>query len=410
MWINLVNQRNTFFAVLRLPYQFNLRTIFREIAFFSTNSCNSATSRNTPETVNEAEAYVGEVQQKGKKTKIQVAILLDTSGSMSGLIDQAKSRLWNIVNTLTTLKYNGKTPKIEISLYEYGSYNRYDGDYIRQITPLTTDLDLISQHLFALTTGGSEEFCGTVISKAIKDLEWGNNESDMKLIYIAGNEVFEQGRISYKSSIPQAVKKNIFVNTIHCGNMETGIRDLWRDAANRGKGKFFNIDHNARIQYIETPYDEKISHYNEKLNSTYIYYGRSGYAKKENQSAQDQNALSFSKSYSAERSVSKSKSVYNNSSWDLVDKAKEDKNYLSNISKDELPSELQNKSQEEIEKLITEKQAEREKIQKEIAELGKKRQEYINEQSKNDNSADDLGKAINESLIVFANQKGYTIE
>ena len=51
-------------------------------------------------------------------TKIQVALLLDTSNSMDGLIEQAKSRLWNIVNTLTTLKYSGKTPTIEISLYE----------------------------------------------------------------------------------------------------------------------------------------------------------------------------------------------------------------------------------------------------------------------------------------------------
>ena len=94
---------------------------------------------------------VTETAKKENQTKIQVAILLDTSGSMQGLIEQAKSRLWNIVNTLTTLKYNGKTPKIEISLYEYGSYYRYKGDYIRQITPLTTDLDRISQELFALT-------------------------------------------------------------------------------------------------------------------------------------------------------------------------------------------------------------------------------------------------------------------
>ena len=79
-------------------------------------------------------------------SKIQVALLFDTSNSMDGLIDQAKSRLWDIVNTLTTLKYEGKTPVIEIALYEYGN----DGlpvvnNYIRQVAPLTTDLDLISE-------------------------------------------------------------------------------------------------------------------------------------------------------------------------------------------------------------------------------------------------------------------------
>ena len=142
-----------------------------------------------------------------KKTKIQVAILLDTSGSMQGLIEQAKSRLWNIVNTLTTLKYKGETPEIEIALYEYGSYMLYKGDYIRQITPLTVDLDLISKELFALTTSGSEEYCGTVIQRAVKELEWGQNEADMKLVYIAGNEEFTQGSVSYKTAIADALKK-----------------------------------------------------------------------------------------------------------------------------------------------------------------------------------------------------------
>ena len=83
---------------------------------------------------------------------IQVAILLDTSSSMDGLIDQAKSRLWNIVNTLTTLKYNGKAPKIEIALYEYGNDGISDKNWIRKVTPLTQDLDLISEKLFALRT------------------------------------------------------------------------------------------------------------------------------------------------------------------------------------------------------------------------------------------------------------------
>ena len=92
-----------------------------------------------------------------KDNKIQVALLLDTSNSMDGLIDQAKSRLWNIVNTLTTLKYNGQAPQVEIALYEYGNDGLKDENYIRQITPLTQDLDLVSEKLFALRTNGGSE-------------------------------------------------------------------------------------------------------------------------------------------------------------------------------------------------------------------------------------------------------------
>lgn len=117
-------------------------------------------------------------------TKIQVALLLDTSSSMDGLIDQAKSRLWNIVNTLTTLKYEGKTPDIEIALYEYGNDGLSEkSNYIRQITPLSTDLDLISEKLFALRTNGGNEYCGAVIQDATKQLKWAseNNKHETDL-------------------------------------------------------------------------------------------------------------------------------------------------------------------------------------------------------------------------------------
>lgn len=371
---------------------------------FMASGCNRAVSNNTVEQ-QEIAAPV-----KTTATKIQVAILLDVSGSMDGLIEQAKSRLWNIVNTLTTLKFKGESPQIEIALYEYGSGTRYEGDYMRQIVPLTTDLDLISEKLFVLRTSGSEEYCGTAISRATKELEWGSNEADMKLIYIAGNEIFEQGNISYKTSIPQAVKKEIYVNTIHCGNAEVGIRDLWKDAAILGKGKFFNIDSNAKVRYIETPYDDRISSCNDRLNSTYISYGSLGYEKQANQATQDKNAESISKANSTERVVSKSKIAYKNSSWDLVDMVKDDKAALDKIKKEDLPKELQSKSKEEIKELVAQKEKDRGDIQKEIADLAKKRQEYIDKESKNDSADEDLGKAINESILAFAKVKGYTVE
>ena len=347
-----------------------------------------------------------------KKTKIQVAILLDTSGSMQGLIEQAKSRLWNIVNTLTTLKYNGEAPDIEIALYEYGSYKRYDGDYIRRITPLTADLDLISKELFALTTNGSEEYCGTVIQRAVNELEWGNSKDDMKLIYIAGNEEFTQGNISYKTAIANALKKDIFVNTIHCGSEDVGIGDFWQDAALRGNGKFFNIDANATVRAIKTPFDPQIILCNEKLNDTYIGYGIVGKERKMNQTVQDRNAGSISSANYTERAVSKSKAVYKNTSWDLVDKVKEDKDALSRIKKEELPEELRNKSPEELKTFIKQKEEERTLIQKEINELAVKRQIYIDEQLKKEgeNKGDDLGKAISESVLAVAKIKGYTAE
>jgi hypothetical protein len=371
------------------------------ISFASCNNNNAKPKENTPTVKPKME----------ENTKIQVALLLDTSNSMDGLIDQAKSRLWNIVNTLTTLKYSGKIPDIEIALYEYGNDGlAQQSNYIRQVTPLTSDLDLISEKLFALRTNGGSEYCGAVIQDATKKLQWGKENQNMKLIYIAGNEAFNQGSINYKEAISDAIKNDIYVNTIFCGSSLEGINTFWKDGADYGKGKYFNIDSNLYVKYVSTPYDDEISKCNVKINTTYIGYGTKGSAKKMNQETQDKNAQGVSSANYAERAVSKSKAVYKNESWDLVDRVKQDPKAIAKIKKEELPAELQNKTEAELEVIITKKTKERETIQKEIGELGKKRQQYIDAEAKKTKSQDDLGNTINTSIVTLAKAKGYTVE
>lgn len=357
-------------------------------------------------------ASVFPVNTTSKDNKIQVALLLDTSNSMDGLIEQAKSRLWNIVNTLTSLKYNGQTPQVEIALYEYGNDGIRDENYIRQVTPLTQDLDLVSEKLFALRTNGGSEYCGAVIRDASANLNWDSNEKSMKLIYIAGNEPFNQGKVDYREVISKAKSKNIYTNTIYCGSREEGIQDLWQNGATTGGGKYFNIDSDKRVIYIETPYDTRISECNTKLNDTYIYYGNHGSEYKMKQITQDKNAEVQSVSSLVERTVSKSKkNAYKNEHWDLVDKAEKDESFITNMKPGELPDELKGKSKEEIKKAVSIKSAEREKIQKEIEELSKKRQIYINDEMKKrgTDDSDDLGKAIENSIQELAKKNGYSL-
>jgi hypothetical protein len=352
---------------------------------------------------------VEENNANSENSKIQVALLLDTSNSMDGLINQAKSRLWNIVNTLTTLRFGGKSPEIQIALYEYGNDGlRASDEYIRLVAPLTTDLDLISEKLFALTTNGGSEYCGAVIRKASKDLRWSTNDKDIHLIYIAGNEPFTQGKTSYREAISDALGKNITVNTIHCGDRSEGIEGLWKDGADRGKGKFFNIDHNARVRYVATPYDRRIDECNTLLNNTYVSYGDYGDSKKRNQAAQDMNAEAISSANKAERIVSKSSVAYKNSSWDLVDLSTESETALSNLKQSDLPKELQGKSAAELNTYVNQKKEERAAIQKEIETLARQRQAYIDaEQKKSGTDADDLGRAITHSVMEIAAAKGY---
>ncbi len=217
------------------------------------------------------------------KNKIQVALLLDTIGSMEGLIEQAKSQLWNILNELTRTKRNGQDVKLEIALYEYGNpATANQGNQINLLTGFTTDVDLVSEQLFALTTNGGDEYCGAVIKNALQDLEWTNGDG-LKVIYIAGNEPFTQGPVSYERACLEAVEKGIIVNTIYCGNYDTGIQEYWKAGALAAAGEYLNINQNQETVYIPTPYDDDLIALSNQLYDTYVPYGELGQTKMSNQ-------------------------------------------------------------------------------------------------------------------------------
>ena len=191
---------------------------------------------------------------------VQLAILLDTSNSMDGLIAQAKTQLWNIVNEFATAKQDGKAPRVQVALYQYGNNGLSEKKgWVQQVVPLTDDLDKLSEQLFALKTNGGEEYCGWVIKDAVKDLEWDSSPKTYKAIFIAGNEPFTQGPVSYVTSCKAAIAKGIIVNTIHCGPEKEGIEGKWKDGAALADGRFLVINQDARIADIPAPQDKKIA-------------------------------------------------------------------------------------------------------------------------------------------------------
>lgn len=342
-----------------------------------------------------------------KKQTIKVALLLDTSNSMDGLINQAKSQLWGIVNELSYAKYGMEKPDLEIALYEYGNSNLPAREgYIRQVLQFSNDLDEISEQLFSLKTNGGNEFCGQVIATSIKELDWGNNRKDLKLLFIAGNEPFTQGKINYKDAIVDAKEKDVIINTIFCGNYSNGISGMWKDGADLGGGDYLTINQDKRIVHIVTPYDDAIIILNKKLNSTYIYYGDVGYQKYEAQKRQDENAASLDEVVEVKRAVTKSSRLYNNSSWDLVDAEKNGKVDFKKIDKNKLPKELRGKSVEEIEKYVKEQAKKRAEIQKEIKELDRKRRAYVTEKQK-ENGNDVLDNVMIKAIKKQAQAKNY---
>lgn len=312
-----------------------------------------------------------------------LALLLDTSNSMDGLIDQAKSQLWKIVNELAGAKCkDGRRPSIKIALYEYGNDGLPSSEgYIRQVSGLTSDLDLISEKLFSLTTNGGSEYCGYVIRTSLKQLAWSESKADLKMIFIAGNEPFTQGPIPYQLACDLAREKDVVVNSIFCGPFNEGVETSWKRGADLTGGTFMSIEQDRRTVFVPSPYDDRIDALNSQLNETYVYYGKSGAYKKEQQAAQDSNAERYGKSNKVERAVSKSTHAYTNSNWDLVDAAKADEKVIAETESEYLPAEMKSMSVDQRKTYVKQKAAEREKIQKEIQVLSEKRRIFIAEKN-----------------------------
>ncbi len=320
-------------------------------------------------------------QQATHPPRIQLAILLDTSNSMDGLIDQARNQLWRVVDEFSKARRDGKPAILEVAVYEYGNDNLdEEKGFIRKLTDLTSDLDRVSEALFSLTTTGGREYCGFTIKAATEQLQWSTSNNDIKAIFIAGNEPFTQGPVNFRKAIAEAKSHHIVVNTIHAGGYDEGRNTGWQEGALLAGGDYMSIDHNQKIAHIAAPQDPRIAELNAQLNNTYVPYGAQGQAGKERQLEQDANTSGISTALLVKRAKSKAGSLYSNSQWDLVDAVQKDKVKLESLDEKALPEEMIEMDRQEREAYISTKSNERAKIKQEIADLSKKREFYVAEE------------------------------
>ena len=276
------------------------------------------------------------------------------------------------------------------------------------VTPLTDDLDKLSADLYSLTTNGGNEFCGYAIRAACRELDWSTNSDDFQAIFIAGNEPFTQGNVSYKEACALAKSKRIVVNTIHCGGYDEGIATSWKAGADLTGGNYMSIEQDRKTVFIPSPYDPKIAELNNRLNDTYLEYGATGKEKKANQVMQDNNAGRYGQENTVKRALSKSTHIYKNSTWDLVDAASEKEFDVEKIKTEDLPEPMKNMDKGQKTQYIAAKKAERDRIKAEIGRLNAQREVYIAKQQKDAGDDNTLDKAMLQSIRKQAATKNLT--
>ncbi len=307
---------------------------------------------------------------------IEIAICLDTSGSMQGLINAAREKLWLIVNDLATAS---PAPKLRIALLQYGNDQiSHENGWVKTMVPFTEDLDLLADSLFSLTTNGGTELVGRVVDVAADQLQWSKSDRTLKLIFVAGNESADQDQtVRFADACAKSIAKGIQVNSIYCGPGTDGIAPGWRNVAALADGHFAAIDQNKVIAQIATPMDEQMLKLSTEINGTTVPFGLKASWGESNQIRQDSNAVGCGTWIGATRAVTKCQGIYTNPSWDLVDAVREENFVFSDLGKDLLPKMFEGKSEVEIRLELDEKYAVRKKLQSEILELQKKREAFL---------------------------------
>ena len=190
---------------------------------------------------------------------VDLVIALDVSGSMEGLIESAKQRLWDITNELARAR---PVPVLRVAILSYGnpSYGEQAG-FVRVDLPFTADLDAVNATLFAFRTNGGEEYVARAIQTSLDSLQWSPERDALKIVFVAGNESAEQDpRLTVQQVTAEAARRGVVVNAIYCGADGNADARGWQRVATSTNGRYASIDQNAAaVANVATPFDDRLT-------------------------------------------------------------------------------------------------------------------------------------------------------
>jgi hypothetical protein len=353
-------------------------------------------------------AIAAESDAAGPATRdVDLVIALDVSGSMEGLLESAKQRLWDITNELRLAR---PTPALRVAILSYGnpSYGTAAG-FVRVDLPFTADLDAVNETLFAFRTNGGDEYVARAIHTSLRSLQWSSERDALRMIFVAGNESAEQDpQLTLEQVTRAAVERDVIVSAIYCGSEGDQIARGWQRVALATNGTYASIDQNAAaVANVATPLDAQLATLNERLNETYLPFGSDGARAQENQLAQDRNAAALSAPAAASRAVTKAGALYR-TEWDLVDAAAGGQP-LDEIAVNDLPSEMQLMSPAERAAYVRKKAEARKALQAEIGALAAERHDYIEAERRARGDDTGLDAAMRDGIRSAAEKKGFEL-
>jgi Mg-chelatase subunit ChlD len=315
------------------------------------------------------------------ESHIDVVFVLDTTGSMGGLIDGAKQKIWSIANTIATAK---PRPEIRMGLVAYRDRGE---SYITKLTPLTDDLDAVYAELMALTAeggGDTPESVNEGLHDAVTSFDWSAQPSALRLIYLVGDSpphMDYEGDVKYEASCEMAAKRGIIVNTIQCGSY-VRTTPIWQEIARSSEGDFFQIEQSGGVVAVATPFDTDLAKLTIDLEATVIPYGDT--AAVAEQAARHERAQDLAEAAPTEALAARA--MYKASDagiaslcgrQELIQDCLDKKVDLAKLPAEQLPEAMRSMTPAERQAYVHTKASERDGLRKQIQALNIKRQEHI---------------------------------
>jgi len=377
------------------------------LAFTTINAQRTTTTRTTTTTTKTTTTTTRPAVDNDNRDTLEMVFVLDTTGSMGGLIEGAKQRIWGIINEVMQ---KPSKPRVRVGLV---AYRDLGDEYVTKLLPITEDLDKAYTTLMDYRAGGggdTPENVRKALAEGVRDAGWAKTRRGLaQIVFLVGDAPPQ----SYAQepdvlvTTAEAVRKNMIVNTIQCGNLG-GTREIWQTIALRGEGKYFAIAQDGGVQAISTPYDSKLADLAAKIGKTYVSYGAK--SKRDALSArqvatEDRITAGASAPAQAERAMNKAVNSFQYDG-DLVQDVENETVKLKDVKTEDLPEDLQKLSPADREKAIAARIAERKKIRAEIVTLSKQRDEYIAAERRKTGQSNGFDTAVAAALKEQLLKKG----